>query len=80
MANEGEFPVPFKLGNSMKRSTFQNLPGVGMPIVYLKQVAREKHRIILEDDHGTIIHKPSGDLNHFIAALWVYFIEIKVTR
>ena len=69
MANEGEFTVPFRSGNTQRKSSLQNLPGVGMPIFSRNQIAREKHRIILEDDDGTIIHKPSGDMYHFIAAL-----------
>ena len=79
IANEGEFDVKFLLGETLKQSTFQNAQ-VGMPIFSLNKVAREQHRITLEDDHGTILHKPSGDLYRFVAAMGVYFIEISVPK
>ena len=79
IANGGEFEVVFKLGNTDKKSVFQNAP-VGMPIFSLNKIAREKHRITLEDDHGAILHKPAGDTYNFIAAMGVYVIEILVPR
>ena len=59
MTNGGEFDIVSKLGDSKKRSTFQHTEGVGMPIFFLNKVAREKHRIILDEDRGTIMHLPS---------------------
>ena len=51
---------------------------VGMPIVSLHKVAREQHRIILEDDHGTIIHKPSGEQDPLLVRNGVYFMKMIV--
>ena len=77
--NGGEFEVQVKLGNALNKSIFQNAP-VGMQIFSRNKIAREKHRITLEDDHGTILHKPTGEIYTFIAAMGVYCIEILVPR
>ena len=68
IVNESEFGVPVLLGKSLRKSTFQNAQ-VGMPIFSLDNIAREQHRITLEDDHGTILHEPSGELYRFVAAM-----------
>ena len=43
-------------------------------------MAKDKHRVILDEDAGTLIHKPSGNEYPFIAAAGVYFFAMKVPR
>ena len=58
--NAGEFDVVFKDPNgNVRKTTFQNAP-VGLPIFSLNQVAKDRHRVILDEDKGVLIHKPSG--------------------
>ena len=39
-----------------------------------------QNRVILDEDSGVIIHKPSGQIYNIVAALRVYFIEIRAPR
>ena len=63
----------------MRKSTFQNAP-VGLPIFSLNQVARDKHRVILGEDKGVIVHKPSGAEFPFIVRNGVYFLKLRVPK
>ena len=55
--NNGEYDIVFRAPDgSMRKTTFQNAD-VGLPIFSLNQVARDNHRVILDDDRGVLIHK-----------------------
>ena len=84
IANKGEFDVAYRLCSDKKEyhtkvATFQNAE-VGMPIFSLNGLAKEKHRIILDEDAGLLIHKPTGIKYPFVAAAGVYFILMRVPR
>ena len=51
-----------------------------MPIFSISNVAREKHRVVFEDDGGNVLHKPTGQRFDFIISSGVYFIKMKVHK
>lgn len=78
--NGGEFDIVFRSPDgAMRRTTFQHAE-VGLPIFSLNQVARDNHRVILDDDAGVIIHKPSGARFPFVVRNGVYFMQMKVPK
>ena len=62
-----------------KLVTFQNTK-VGMPIFSLNGMAKQKNRIILDEDFGTIVDKQTSEEYPFVAASGVYFILMRVPR
>ena len=63
----------------MRKTTFQNAE-VGLPIFSIGQVAKDKHRVIFDEDEGVIVHKPTGKEIPFIMRNGVYFIKMRVPR
>ena len=63
----------------MRKTTLQNAQ-VGLPIFSLHQVAKDNHRVILDEDAGVIIHKPSGAEFPFVVRNGVYFMKLKVPK
>ena len=72
-------PLPYRHFHTMRRTTFQNAE-VGLPIVSLNQVARDNHRVILDDDAGVIIHKPTGAEFPFVVRHGVYLMTLRVPK
>ena len=54
--------------------------GKQAPTFSINQVARDKHRIIVDEDEGVIIHKPTGARIPFIMRNGVYFINMRVPK
>ena len=80
LANKGEFDIKWRAPDGKERvTTFQNAE-VGLPIFSVSHVARDKHRVVFEDDGGHVVHKPTGSRFDFIISSGVCFIKMRVPR
>ena len=78
--NRGEFDIKWRATDDrMRVTTFQNAR-VGMPIFSVSNIAKDKHRVVFEDDGGHVLHEPSGYRIDFIIPSGVYFIKMLVPR
>ena len=70
--------VKFQEGNS--RDIQWNNAQVDMPILSTKKLNKDGGRLIYDEDEGWIVNKRSGDANHFISAVGVYFCNLLLPK
>ena len=78
--NQCEFTSVSKPSDgSMRKTPLQNAQ-VGLPTFSLHQVAKDNHRVILAEDAGVIVRKPSGAESPFVVRNGVYFMQLRVPK
>ena len=76
METEGEQRVDFSTDEgSLCSITFQNCD-VSMPIISVLELAKKKHRIVLEEDGGYVEHTITGQTTRIIERDGVYFLKM----
>ena len=79
MSNEGEVKVDLVAENGSKLTGFkwQNLPGIKVPVIAVKHLARKGARVSFWDGGG-VIKLPDGHKIPFHEVAGVYFVKMKV--
>ena len=78
--NLGTFGVDFRTENYHEKHIEFNNGNVSMPIVSLRRWAKAGHRSTLDEDEGECLHKPTGEVDPYVARQGVYFMKMRVDQ